>query len=454
MSHNNTVTIIGAGLAGSEAAWQAAQQGAQVVLYEMRPDTMTPAHKTGKFAELVCSNSLKSNSLDRAGGVLKAELRRLGSLILRCADATAVPAGSALAVDRERFADMITEAIAGHPSIEVRREEVKQIPEEGLTIVASGPLTSQALARSLFGLTDQKYLFFYDAISPIVDSASIDRDKVFLASRYGKGEAAYLNCPMNEDEYNAFYDALMSAEISLHADVDPNELFEGCLPVEIIGGRGRKGLLFGPMRPVGLIDPRTGAQPYAVVQLRAENQELTMYNLVGFQTSLKYGEQDRVFRMIPGLENAEFLRHGQIHRNTYVNAPTLLRPTYQFRKRDDLFFAGQVTGVEGYIESTGSGLLAGLNAARLLQGKELLELPRDTVLGALAHHICTADPEHFQPMNANFGVLPPVDESQLKPPEGRKHLTKLEKKEARGRLCLAALEEWMSQVGLAPQSSE
>ncbi|MCE5217390.1 methylenetetrahydrofolate--tRNA-(uracil(54)-C(5))-methyltransferase (FADH(2)-oxidizing) TrmFO [bacterium] len=453
MSHNNTVTIIGAGLAGSEAAWQAAQQGAQVVLYEMRPDTMTPAHKTGKFAELVCSNSLKSNSLDRAGGVLKAELRRLGSLILRCADATSVPAGSALAVDRERFADMITEAVAGHPNIEVRREEVKQIPEEGLTIVASGPLTSQALARSLFGLTDQKYLFFYDAISPIVDAASIDRDKVFLASRYGKGEAAYLNCPMNEDEYNAFYDALMSAEISLHADVDPNELFEGCLPVEVIGGRGRKGLLFGPMRPVGLIDPRTGAQPYAVVQLRAENQELTMYNLVGFQTSLKYGEQDRVFRMIPGLENAEFLRHGQIHRNTYINAPTLLRPTYQFRKRDDLFFAGQVTGVEGYIESTGSGLLAGLNAARLLQGKELLELPRDTVLGALAHHICAADPEHFQPMNANFGVLPPVDESQFKAPEGRKHLTKLEKKEARGRLCLTALEAWMSRVGITSQSS-
>ncbi len=442
MAAHGVVTIIGAGLAGSEAAWQAAGQGMDVVLYEMRPATMTPAHKTGLFAELVCSNSLKSNNLDRAGGILKEELRRLGSLVIRSADATAVPAGSALAVDRVRFATLITEAVEGHPQIEVRREEVTAIPESGLTIIASGPLTSQALARSLFSLTGQTYLFFYDAISPIVASDSIDRERVFLASRYGKGEAAYINCPMTEDEYNAFYDALMAAEISLHADVDPNELFEGCLPVEVIAGRGRDGLRFGPMKPVGLTDPRTGKQPHAVVQLRAENQELTMYNLVGFQTSLKWGEQDRVFRMIPGLEHAEFLRYGQIHRNTYVNAPTLLQPTYQFRRREDLFFAGQITGVEGYVESTGSGLLAGLNAARLILGQPLLALPRETVLGALAHHICNADPDHFQPMNANFGILPPVTGE-------RRRMSKAQKKEARAEVCLGALDEYMRREGLS-----
>ncbi len=441
MSSEAAVTIIGAGLAGSEAAWQAAELGRRVVLYEMRPGTMTPAHKTGDFAELVCSNSLKSNNLDRAGGILKEELRRLGSLILRCADATAVPAGSALAVDRVRFATMVTEALQQHPNIEVRREEVIEVPDFGPTILASGPLTSQPLARSMFGLTGETYLFFYDAISPIVDRDSIDDDKVFLASRYGKGEAAYINCPMDEAQYMAFYEALMGAEISLHADVNPDELFEGCLPIEVIASRGPEGPRFGPMKPVGLRDPRTGQQPYAVVQLRAENQELTMYNLVGFQTSLRYGEQDRVFRMIPGLENAEFLRYGQIHRNTYINAPTLLHPTYQFRKREDLFFAGQITGVEGYMESTGSGLMAGINAARLLAGKPLLVLPRETVLGALAHHITTADPQHFQPMNANFGILPPSKA------QGKK-MTKMQKKEARAEECLAALEQFKAQTGI------
>jgi methylenetetrahydrofolate--tRNA-(uracil-5-)-methyltransferase len=443
MASDQVVTVIGAGLAGSEAAWQVAQQGLPVVLYEMRPQVMTPAHKTGQFAELVCSNSLKSNNLDRAGGILKAELRRLGSLILNAADATSVPAGSALAVDRVRFADRITAAVENHPLITIRREEVTSIPEEGVTIVASGPLTSQPLARALFGLTSAKYLFFYDAISPIVTRESIDDEKVYLASRYDKGEAAYINCPMNREQYDAFYDALMAAEVSLHADVDPDELFEGCLPVEVIGSRGRDGLRFGPMRPVGLRDPRTGEQPWAVVQLRAENQELTMYNLVGFQTSLKYGEQDRVFRMIPGLENCEFLRYGQIHRNTYINAPTLLRPTYQFRQRDDLFFAGQVTGVEGYIESTGAGLLAGLNAARLIKGQELLVLPRETILGALAQHITTADPDHFQPMNANFGILPPLAASQRK-------LKKSEKGEARAVMCLKALDDFIAARGLTP----
>ncbi len=441
MSSDAVVTIIGAGLAGSEAAYQAARQGAKVVLYEMRPETMTPAHKTGQFAELVCSNSLKSNNLDRAGGILKEELRRLGSLILRCADATAVPAGSALAVDRVRFADMITQAIEDEPSIEIRREEATEVPAEGMTIIASGPLTSQPLARSMFGITGQTYLFFYDAISPIVDADSIDRDKVFLASRYDKGEAAYINCPMNQEEYSAFYDALMAAEISLHADVDPKELFEGCLPIEVMAKRGPDGMRFGPMKPVGLTDPHTGRQPWAVVQLRAENQELTMYNLVGFQTSLKWGEQDRVFRMIPGLENAEFLRYGQIHRNTYVNAPTLLKPTFQFRERDDLFFAGQITGVEGYMESTGAGLMCGLNAARLLRGEEPLTLPRETVLGALAHHICTADPDNFQPMNANFGILPPL-------PKTGKRISKADKKLLRGQLCLEAADKFVAEHGL------
>ncbi|NSW58431.1 MAG: methylenetetrahydrofolate--tRNA-(uracil(54)-C(5))-methyltransferase (FADH(2)-oxidizing) TrmFO [Armatimonadetes bacterium] len=440
MAADGVVTIIGAGLAGAEAAYQASRLGARVVLYEMRPGTMTPAHKTGKFAELVCSNSLKSNSMDRAGGILKEELRRLGSLILRCADATAVPAGSALAVDRERFADMVTATIESDPNIEIRREEVTAVPSEGMTILASGPLTSQPLARSLFSITGQKYLFFYDAISPIVDADSIDRDKVFLASRYGKGEAAYINCPMSEEQYNEFYDALMAAEISLHADVDPNELFEGCLPVEVIASRGHEALRFGPMKPVGLIDPRTGHQPFAVVQLRAENQELTMYNLVGFQTSLKWGEQARVFRMIPGLENAEFLRYGQVHRNTYVNAPTLLKPTFQFRSRDDLFCAGQLTGVEGYMESTGAGLISGINAARMLSGQEPIALPRETVMGALAYHICNADPESFQPMNANFGVLPPAD--------GPRKMRKSQKKELRGRACLEALDEFIRQTGL------
>lgn len=438
MTQTFDMTIVGAGLAGSEAAWQAAQRGAKVLLYEMRPEVQTPAHKTGLFAELVCSNSLKSNELVRAGGILKEELRRLDSLILKAADATAVPAGSALAVDRELFAAQITEAIEGHPNITIRREEVSHIPE-GLAIIATGPLTSQPLARALYSITGKSYLFFYDAISPIVDVESIDRDKVFLASRYDKGEAAYINCPMNVAEYDAFYDALMGAEISLHADVDPKELYEGCLPVEIIGKRGKESLRFGPMKPVGLRDPRTGEIPYAVVQLRPENNDLTMYNLVGFQTSLRWGEQERVFKMIPGLEHAEFMRFGAVHRNTYINAPTLLRPTYQLRTRDDLFFAGQITGVEGYIESTAAGWVAGVNATRLLQGKELLVFPKDTLMGALANHITTADPENFQPMNANLGILPAL------PPGAR--MSKQEKKEQRAVIALAALKSYLESWG-------
>lgn len=429
------VVIVGAGLAGSEAAWQIAQRGVGVRLFEMRPNVQTPAHKTGLFAELVCSNSLKSDSPETAHGLLKAELRRLGSLILRCADETRVPAGSALAVDREIFARKVTEAIESHPLIEIIREEVRELPQERPAIIATGPLTSPALAKALFALTGQKYLFFYDAISPIVAADSINYDVVFKASRYEKGEDDYINCPMTKEQYEAFYEALINAEISLHADVDPRELFEGCLPIEVIARRGKDALRYGPMKPVGLKDPRTGRVPYAVVQLRPENKELTMYNIVGFQTSLKWGEQARVFRMIPGLENAEFLRYGAVHRNTFINAPTLLLPTFQSRADEKLFFAGQLTGVEGYVESTGSGLLAGWNAVRILRGQEPLILPQETMLGALAHHITTANPETFQPMNANYGILPPL------PDENR--IPKDKRKTARSQRALQALEEWL-----------
>jgi methylenetetrahydrofolate--tRNA-(uracil-5-)-methyltransferase len=438
---NQPITVIGAGLAGSEAAWQIAQRGFPVKLYEMRPDQQTPAHKTGLFAELVCSNSLKSDSPETAHGLLKRELRAMGSLILKCADESKVPAGSALAVDRDVFAEKVTAAIEGHPLIEIVREEMTSLPTDRPAIIATGPLTSSAMAKSLFGLTDEKYLFFYDAISPIVSIDSIDQEKTFLASRYDKGEAAYINCPMNQEEYHAFYEELTNAEISLHADVDPRELFDGCLPVEIIAGRGYDALRFGPMKPVGLKDPRTGRNAYAVVQLRPENVELTMYNLVGFQTSLRWGEQARVFRMIPGLENAEFLRYGAVHRNTFVNAPSLLKPTFQAKADEALFFAGQLTGVEGYIESTGAGLLAGMNAVRLLKGEELLVLPRESVMGALSHHITTADPETFQPMNANFGILPPLANEQ--------HLHKKDRKPARAKRTVEAFDGWLETVSLA-----
>ena len=437
----SVITVVGAGLAGSEAAWQIAEQGVPVRLFEMRPDVQTPAHKTGLFAELVCSNSLKSDSPETAHGLLKAELRRLGSLILRCADESKVPAGSALAVDRDVFAQKVTDAIAGHPLIEIVREERQALPTERPAIIATGPLTSAAMAKALFALTDEKYLFFYDAISPIVAADSIDRDIVFMQSRYDKGDDDYINCPMNGPQYEAFYEALIGAEVSLHADVDPKELFDGCLPVEIIASRGHDALRFGPMKPVGLRDPKTGQAPYAVVQLRPENNELTMYNLVGFQTSLKWGEQARVFRMIPGLENCEFLRYGAIHRNTFINAPTLLQPTFQAKADEGLFFAGQLTGVEGYIESTGAGLLSGLNAVRLLRGQELLVMPRETMMGALAHHITTADPDNFQPMNANYGILPPL--------ENEHRINRKDRKPARSKRALKALEGWLRAVGIA-----
>lgn len=406
--------VIGGGLAGTEAAWQAAQAGIQTTLYEMRPHKMTPAHTTSHLAELVCSNSLGSDLPDRAPGLLKNELRRMGSLILRCAERASVPAGGALAVGREQFAAEITTAIESHPRIRLVREEVREIPA-GPCVIASGPLTADALAGEIGRMVGQEYMYFYDAISPIVAADSINFEIAFRASRYNRGEdesGDYINCPMTRDEYERFVDALLSAEsYALHQfEREDPRFFEGCLPIEQIAQRGRDSLAFGPMRPVGLRDPRTGRRPYAVVQLRQDNLAGTLYNIVGFQTNLRWGEQERILRMIPGLEQGEFLRFGQMHRNTFINAPTLLEPTMEYRQRADLFFAGQITGIEGYVGNAGTGLLAGLNAARLLRGEALLTLPPTTMLGALAHYVTHAEPGNFQPMKANYGILPPLAE--------------------------------------------
>ncbi|MDI3327165.1 MAG: FADH(2)-oxidizing methylenetetrahydrofolate--tRNA-(uracil(54)-C(5))-methyltransferase TrmFO [Alicyclobacillaceae bacterium] len=403
------VVVVGAGLAGSEAAWQIARQGVPVRLYEMRPVVHTPAHRTDRFAELVCSNSLRGAALTNAVGLLKEEMRRLGSLIIRTADRHSVPAGGALAVDREAFASAVTEALESHPLVETVREEVPEIPEEGIVVIATGPLTSERLHRSIAEWTGEEYLYFYDAAAPIVTRDSIDWDKVYVASRYGKGDAAYVNCPMTEEEFDRFYEALVSAETVPLRPFEKEIYFEGCMPVEVMARRGRQTLLFGPLKPVGLPDPRTGRLPFAVVQLRQDNAAATLYNMVGFQTHLKWGEQARVFRMIPGLENAEFVRYGVMHRNTYINSPKLLLPTYQTRRRSTLFFAGQITGVEGYVESAASGLIAGINAGRLFRGEEPLVWPADTAMGSLARYITEADPNHFQPMNAAFGLLPPLE---------------------------------------------
>jgi len=412
------LTIIGGGLAGSEAAWQAAQNGIKVQLYEMRPENPTGAHLSGDLAELVCSNSLGSNLTDRASGVLKNELRQLQSMLLDCAEATALPAGAALAVDREAFARMVTEKIENHPNIEIIRAEMKEIPQTAV-IIASGPLTSESLTRSIAKLSGEEHLFFFDAIAPIVHADSINMEIAFRASRYGKGDTEggdYINCPFSKDEYYAFVDALQNAERielrsfeeAIHTGVKAGQFFEGCLPIEVIAERGTESLAYGPMRPVGLRDPRTGRGSYAVVQLRQDNLAGSLYNLVGFQTNLKFPEQKRILRMIPGLENAEFERFGQMHRNTFIASPKLLRPTLQHITRDDLFFAGQITGVEGYMGNIATGLLAGINAARLLSQKELITLPHETMLGALCHYITHADLKDFQPMKANFGLLPPL----------------------------------------------
>ena len=403
------VTIIGAGLAGSEAAWQVANAGVPVDLYEMRPVKKTPAHQTENFAELVCSNSLRGNSLTNAVGVLKEEMRRLNSIIIGSADQTAVPAGGALAVDRDSFSEKITEKIKSHPLITIKNEEITDIPE-GIVIIATGPLTSESLSQKIQEFNGSEGFYFYDAAAPIIDKSTIDMDKVYLKSRYNKGEAAYLNCPMTEEEFNAFHEALVNAEVVPLRTFEKEKFFEGCMPIEVMAQRGIKTMLFGPMKPVGLEDPKTGKRPYAVIQLRQDNAAASLYNIVGFQTHLKWGEQKRVFRMIPGLENAEFVRYGVMHRNSFMNSPELLKPTYQSKKRDDLFFAGQMTGVEGYVESAASGLLAGINAARLAKGEEPIEFPRETTLGSMAYYITHAEGKHFQPMNANFGLFPELPE--------------------------------------------
>lgn len=409
MSRAEYINVIGAGLAGSEAAWQAARLGVPVRLYEMKPEKRTPAHSYSGFAELVCSNSLRSLQLSNAIGLLKEELRRLGSLIMEAADANTVPAGAALAVDRYAFSDYITDKIKSHPLIEVIPCEVTEIPD-GITVVASGPLTSDALAETIHGMLGEGYLSFFDAAAPIVDFASVDMTKAYFASRYGKGEASYINCPMEKDEYDRFYDALVTAEEAHIKDFDKKELkvFEGCMPVEVMAKRGRDTLLYGPLKPVGLPYPGTDREPYAVVQLRAENAAGTMYNLVGFQTHLTFGEQKRVFGMIPGLENAEFLRYGVMHRNTYLNSPKLLSADYSLMMSPDIFFAGQMTGVEGYIESTSSGWLAGVNAARRALGLEPAVPEKKTVIGALAGYVSDRTVTNFQPMNANFGIVDPL----------------------------------------------
>jgi len=463
------IHVIGGGLAGSEASWQAAEQGVPVVLHEMRPVRPTEVHKTDRLAELVCSNSFRGDKLDNAVGLLKEEMRRLGSLVMRAADAHRVPAGAALAVDRERFAEAVTSAIAAHPRITLVREEVARIPVDPSMfplVIATGPLTSAALSADIAALVGGDHLYFYDAVSPIVLAETIDRGKVFRASRWGRslraanspasdggrgfspaeagpacgvddGEGDYLNCPLTREEYEAFYAALTTAESATVHDFEKETFFEGCLPIEVMAHRGAATLRFGPMKPVGLPDPRTGRTPYAVVQLRQDNIAGDHYSLVGFQTQLKWGEQARVLRMIPGLEQAEFVRFGIVHRNTYINGPTVLRPTWQVKSRDDLFFAGQISGVEGYVESAASGLIAGLNAAAVARGEAPRVPPRETAIGALAHYVSHADPRHYQPTNITFGIMPPPD-------SGGGRSRKADRKTATSERALRVLGEWVT----------
>jgi methylenetetrahydrofolate--tRNA-(uracil-5-)-methyltransferase len=453
--------IIGGGLAGSEAAWQAAAQGVPVTLFEMRPVRPTAVHKTDRLAELVCSNSLRGDKLDNAVGLLKEEMRRLGSLVMRAAEASRVPAGAALAVDRERFAEAVTSALTEHPLVTIVRDEITSIPNSSAlepVIVATGPLTSDALSSDIAQLVGAQHLYFYDAISPIVLAETIDRSKVFRASRWGRslrtnpapvaqgfspacavddGEGDYLNCPMTRDEYERFYDALVAAESATVHDFDKERFFEGCLPIEVMAHRGRDTLRFGPMKPVGLVDPRSGREPYAAVQLRQDNLAGDHFSLVGFQTQIKWGDQARVLRLIPGLEQAEFVRFGMVHRNTYVNAPTVLAETWQVRVRPTLFFAGQMSGVEGYVESAASGLIAGLNAAALATGEPPSTPPRTTAIGALAYYVSHADPAHYQPSNITFGIMEPLHKSDGAP-RGR-----MGRKLALSERALADLQTWI-----------
>lgn len=404
------MTVVGAGLAGCEAAWQAANRGINVTLCEMKPEKLSPAHHTPYFAELVCSNSLKADRLETASGLLKQELRKLNSVIMRAADGTSVPAGGALAVDREQFSRRVTELIRSHPMITVREGEVTQIPQ-GYCIIATGPLTSDALSRSITEITGENYLNFFDAAAPIVEFDGIDMQKAYFAARYGRGGADYINCPMTEEEYDAFYNELTNAQMAPLKDFDEKELkfFEGCMPVEAMAKRGRETLLFGPLRPVGLPDPRTGKTPFAVVQLRRDNAAGSLFNIVGFQTHLKFGEQKRVFSMIPGLENAVFVRYGVMHRNTYLDSPRLLDRCYNLKSCRRIFFAGQMTGVEGYMESVSSGLVAGISCAMALKGRELPDFGRFTATGALGYYVSCGGGGKFEPMNINFGILPPLE---------------------------------------------
>jgi methylenetetrahydrofolate--tRNA-(uracil-5-)-methyltransferase len=449
-----TIRIVGGGLAGSEAAWQAASIGVPVVLHEMRPVRPTAVHKTGSLAELVCSNSLRGDKLDNAVGLLKEEMRRLGSLVMRAADASRVPAGAALAVDRERFSADVTAALEAHPLVTIVREEVPAIPTSSPLIVATGPLTSDSLAADIARFTGHEHLFFYDAISPIVLAETIEMNKVYRASRWGRSlgtpaqaetqdEGDYLNCPMTSEEYRTFYEALVAAEKAEVHDFDRTKFFEGCLPIEVMAHRGTDTLRFGPMKPVGLPDPRTGRIPHAVVQLRQDNVAGDHFSLVGFQTQLKWGEQARVLRLIPGLEQAEFVRFGMIHRNTYINAPTVLRETWQTRARSDLFFAGQISGVEGYVESAASGLIAGRNAAALARGLEPSAPPRSTAIGALGYYVSHADPRNYQPTNITFGIIEPL-------PNAPRH--KHERNLAISQRALVELAGWSEERELASRA--
>jgi methylenetetrahydrofolate--tRNA-(uracil-5-)-methyltransferase len=448
--HDNVVTVIGGGLAGCEAAWQCAEQGVPVRLYEMRPVRPTPAHTTDRLAEIVCSNSFKSDEVNTAPHLLKEELRRARSLLIAVAEATRVPAGAALAIDRERFAAEVTARIAAHPRITVIREEVTRIPPDGVTIIATGPLTSDALAAEIQNLAGAEQLYFYDAIAPVVDAETINYEVVFRAARYGKGGDDYLNCPLNKEQYEAFVDALLAAEcVAPKAfETDKAQYFEACLPIDVAVRRGRDTLRFGPMKPVGLCDPRTGREPYAVVQLRQENLMADSYSLVGFQNSVKWGAQKALLRMIPGLEQAEFLKFGQVHRNTYVNGPKLLTPTLQVKHEPRLFFAGQISGVEGYVESLATGLVAGRWAAALVQGKPLLPVPRASAIGSLLNYVAHCENNDYQPVNITFALLPPLAE-----PEARAYRRRPERRARQIALALAAFGEWLMAMEAGKSSS-
>ena len=434
---NDYITVIGGGLAGCEAAYQIAKRGIKVKLYEMKPEKFSPAHNNTDLAEIVCSNSFKSNRITNACGLLKEELRRLDSLLIKIADKTSVPAGQALAVDRDEFSKKVTQAIENNPNIEIIREECSKIEEEGIVIIATGPLTSDKMSEQIIKITGEDKLAFYDAAAPIIEKNSIDFNIAFYGDRYGKeGDNSYINLPMNKEEYEKFYNELVNAEtVTLH-EFEKREIFEGCMPIEIMAKRGTDTIRFGPLKPVGFTDPRTNTRPYAIIQLRQDNSEGTLYNMVGFQTNLKFGEQKRVFSLIPGLENAEFVKYGVMHRNTFINSPELLDETYNLKKNNNIYFAGQITGVEGYVESIASGLVAGINAVLQYTGKEKMVFPKETVIGALANYIKTEN-KNFQPMNANFGILPQL---------GEKIRDKVERYERLANISLKAIESKINKI--------